>query len=199
MVAALKTPEILSLDEFLRWNPPFGGPWQLIEGVPVAMAPSNGTHAIIQSRLTILIGRHLDRHRPACRVLDNRGVVPRGRGEANFRIPDLGVTCSPPSRDAQFTQAPIPLIEILSPSNAADTWGNVWTYTTIPSVTEILVVHTEVMRASLMRRGAVGAWSARSEAIEAGTVRLDGIGLSFDLAKPMPAPGWRGRPDRAAP
>jgi Uma2 family endonuclease len=34
---------------------------------------------------------------------------------------------------------PIVVIEILSPSNANDTWGNVVLYTTIPSVREILV------------------------------------------------------------
>lgn len=35
---------------------------------------------------------------------------------------------------------PVLLMEILSPSDAQQTWANVWAYATIPSVTEILVV-----------------------------------------------------------
>ena len=37
---------------------------------------------------------------------------------------------------------PILLIELLSPGNAKDTRDNVWAYTTISSVREIVIVHT---------------------------------------------------------
>jgi Uma2 family endonuclease len=50
------------------------------------------------------------------------------------------------------------VIEILSPSNQADTWNNVWAYTTIPSVREILVLHTVEVRADLLRRDENGTW-----------------------------------------
>jgi Uma2 family endonuclease len=53
---------------------------------------------------------------------------------------------------------PVLLIEILSPSNEIEIWANVWTYASIPSVTEILVVHTTRVAAELLRRGPDGQW-----------------------------------------
>src|SRR5665811_1526909 len=51
MPAALKIPEWMSLEEFLTWDAPGPGPWQLIDGVPVAMAPAGSTHGLIQSTI----------------------------------------------------------------------------------------------------------------------------------------------------
>ena len=65
-----------------------------------------------------------------------------------------------------------------------DTWDNVWSYTTIPSVREIVVVHSTRVFAELLRRGADGNWPAEPEEIGLeGTLRLDSIGF----ACPLPA------------
>ena len=53
---------------------------------------------------------------------------------------------------------PLLLIEILSPSNDVETWSNVWTYASIPSVMEILVVSSTRVAAELLRRDANGQW-----------------------------------------
>jgi hypothetical protein len=50
------------------------------------------------------------------------------------------------------------VVEILSPSNKPETWANVWSYVTIPSVLEILVLHTADIRADLLRREQDGSW-----------------------------------------
>jgi Uma2 family endonuclease len=71
------------------------------------------------------------------------------------------------------------LIEILSPSNASDSWENVWAYTTIPSVREIVVVHSTRVLAEVLRRDANGQWPAETEKIgRDGTLRLDSIGFA---------------------
>jgi Uma2 family endonuclease len=85
--------------------------------------------------------------------------VPRVRANENFRVPDLGVTCAPPSGEVMVPE-PILLIEILSPSNEAKTRSNIWTYTTIPSVQEILAVRSTRIEIELLRRGADGTWPA---------------------------------------
>jgi len=54
------------------------------------------------------------------------------------------------------------IVEILSPSNLAETCANVWTYTTIPSVREILVLHTAEIRAELLRRLPDESWPDES-------------------------------------
>jgi Uma2 family endonuclease len=50
--------------------------------------------------------------------------VPRVRANRNYRIPDLGVTCAPPENGLMVPNAVL-LIEILSPSNEAETRSNI--------------------------------------------------------------------------
>jgi Uma2 family endonuclease len=181
MVAALKRPEFMTVAEFLAWDAPSGPAWQLINGVPQAMAPVSGTHAVIQSEVGALIRNHLAAHRPGCRVLSNPGVVPRVESEESFRIPGIGVTCTPVPRGVIEIAEPILLIEILSPGNPAQTWANVWTYPTIPSVQEILVIRTSSIGVQLLRRAPDGSWPEVPLAIEAGELELQSIGFRVPL------------------
>ena len=54
MSTALTLPEFLTVDAFLRWEAPMGQLWQLIDGVPHAMAPPSPTHALIQGEVAAL-------------------------------------------------------------------------------------------------------------------------------------------------
>lgn len=77
---------------------------------------------------------------------------------------------------------PVLLVEILSPSNQAETWSNVWAYTSIPSVREILVLHSTRMRAEILRRPGEGEWPERTDVIAGtGALRLDSIGFAIGL------------------
>jgi Uma2 family endonuclease len=53
---------------------------------------------------------------------------------------------------------PVLLVEILSPSNTAMARDNVWTYTTIPSVSDILLLDSITIATELLSRDAAGAW-----------------------------------------
>jgi hypothetical protein len=75
-----------------------------------------------------------------------------------MRVPDLGVSCTPDAPGQQALPDPVVLIEILSPGNARETWENLWSYTTIPSVLEIAVVHPTRMLVEMLRRGTDGHW-----------------------------------------
>jgi Uma2 family endonuclease len=77
---------------------------------------------------------------------------------------------------------PVLIIEILSPANRAETWMNVWSYTTIPSVQEILVLHSEAIGADLLSRDADGTWPERPQAIKDGDLALGSIGYSCPIA-----------------
>ena len=110
-------------------------------------------------------------------------MATRVRANINLRVPDLGVTCTPDALSQQTLPDPILLIEILSPGNASDTWDNVWSYTTIPSVREIVVVHSTRVFAELLRREADGNWPAEPEEIGPdGTLRLDSIAFACPLS-----------------
>jgi Uma2 family endonuclease len=99
-----------------------------------------------------------------------------------MRVPDLAVTCSPSLPGDHALRDPVLLIEILSPSNRAETWTNVWSYTTIPSVREILVLHSTSIGADLLRRGSDGTWPERPQAIEQDDLTLDSIGYTGPIA-----------------
>lgn len=107
--------------------------------------------------------------------------MPRVRSTTKHRIPDLGVTCSPPS-GGQVVTDPVLLIEILSPPNEALTRANVWAYTTIPSVAEILLLGGVRVEAELLRRGADGSWPEAPAFLGAeGDLELASIGFRAPL------------------
>ncbi len=183
-VVRKRVPEHMTVAEFLDWDSGdrSGRLWQLRDGVPEAMAPASDTHAAIQGELGRLVGNHLLATGRPCRLLVAPGVIPRGRARCNFRIPDLAVSCTP-SGDSHAVSAPVLLVEILSPSNAQKTRANVWAYTTIPSVQEILVLSSTSIAAELLRRLPDGGWPEDAEPV-AGDAELElrSIGLTLPLS-----------------
>lgn len=155
-------PNEMSLTEFLVWDAPGPLRWQLVEGVPEAMAPAAFAHARIQAQLAMLIQTHLNATRPSCVVLANPGVLLSEDDQRNFRIPNLGVTCAPHKPSALYIQNPLFLIEILSPGNAKETWLNVQAYTQIASVEEILIFDSTKIEAENWRRFEDGIWHRKT-------------------------------------
>lgn len=185
MSAALKPPPSrMTVAEFLEWCPEDGRCWALIDGEPRAMAPAKIGHGALQGEVARLLGNHLlDRGLP-CTLVTAPGIIPRIRAGMNVRIPDLAVTCAPIAPTDPHLTDPVLVVEILSPSNQAETWANVWAYTTIPSVREILVLHSVTMRAELLRRDEAGDWPPEPDQVtEGGTLALESIGF----ATPLPA------------
>lgn len=184
MSAALKHPPArMSVDEFLAWDSGdySGRRWQLVDGEPVAMAPARQNHGAMQAELASLIRNHLVERSSPCRVVIEPGIIPRVRANENWRIPDLGVTCEPPA-DIVEVEAPVLLVEILSPNNYAETRANVWAYTTLPSVREILVVNSVRIEAELLRREADGTWPGQPEMVrDDATLPLHSIDLALPL------------------
>jgi Uma2 family endonuclease len=181
MEAVLRIPPTMTVQEFLAWDAPSGQPWQLVDGEPQAMSPPSRTHNVIQGELGRLLGNHLlDRGKP-CTVVPTSGVVPRVRADSNFRIPDLAVTCSSYQQEEYALADPVLVVEILSPSNRAETWTNVWAYTSIPSVQEILIVSSTSIGAELLRRGDDGSWPERPITITQGVLELQSIDFQIDI------------------
>jgi Uma2 family endonuclease len=173
----------MTVAEFLGWNPQDGDRWELIDGTPQAMAPASPRHGAIQNEAGRLIGNHLAESRPACRVITEPGIQPKVRANLNVRVPDLAVTSAEWDPDERLLQTPSVVVEILSPSNKADTWANVWSYVTIPSVVDILVLHTAQVRADLLRREADGTWPDNPVSLKLGdAVTLESIDFTAPLA-----------------
>jgi Uma2 family endonuclease len=158
--------------------------YELVHGEVRAQDAASDAHGTVQSNLNLLIGQHLRSARPGCRVVTNPGIKPRLLAKWNYRIPELGVTCTPNRADVRETPDPILLVEVLSPSNEADTWSNVPLYATLPSVQEILMVDSSKVEAMLLRRGPDGNWPQGPQTIGAGgVIELTSIGLEVPLAE----------------
>lgn len=171
----------MTLEEFLVWDAPPGVRWQLVDGQPVAMAPANDVHGTIQGEIGGLVREHLRTTGGQCRLVVTPGIRLGVRSDSNYRIPDLGVTCTPSVPGLAMMPDPLVLIEILSSSNHQETGWNVWAYTTIPTVREILVVRSDSIGVQLLRRAPDGSWPPVPMGLETGTLTLESIGLTLPL------------------
>lgn len=172
----------MTVAEFMEWSAATLGRWQLVDGEPVAMAPASDTHGSIQAEMARLFGNHLRARGLPCRVVVAPGVVPRLRASRNVRVPDLAVTCQAPSLQRRLMEQPVVAVEILSPSNEEDTWRNVWSYASIPSMRDILVVRSLEIGADLISRREDGSWPEDFTAVS-GRVGLASIDAEFDVAE----------------
>jgi Uma2 family endonuclease len=183
MSSALKLPPRMTVAEFLAWEPDdrSGALWQLRDGEPEMMAPASDRHGSIQTELAYLITTHFRTQGRPCRIVTAPGVVPGERAEENCLVPDLGITCTPPAGE-HLMHEPLVLIEILSPTNVSKTRANVRAYRTIPTVTEILVLHSTTVVAEVLRRAPDGGWPPQPDIVDAdGELRLDSIGFAAPL------------------
>lgn len=162
-------PTEMTTREFFAWPGDGSGLMhQLIDGQVVAMSPPSSTHGVIQSTIARLLGNHIAANGLPCTVTTNPPVVPRVDANRNARCPDLGVSCAKGADSTYELTDPVVLIEILSPSNKAETWTNVWAFTTIPSVADILVIDSMKVGAKRLSRQADGTWPETPVMVEAG-------------------------------
>ncbi len=182
MSEAVKIPVRMSVDEFLAWEPGDGRAWQLVDGEPQAMAPASIPHGILQTRLALLLQTQFDAQGSHCVAVTAPGVTPHVQASHNMRVPDLAVTCSPEDLEGSGMTAPVLVVEILSPNNQRETWANVWTYATIPSVQEILVLNSVPISAEVLRRNPDGGWPQEALSVISGDLVLDSVGLRVPLA-----------------
>lgn len=177
-----KMPHHITVDEFIAWAP--DDRWELIDGSPRAMAPASATHGIIQARLATILNRRLDAQGRGCVVVTEPAIVPRVRSRSNMRVPDLAVTCSPVEPGQIALPDPLLIVEILSPNNESETWENVWTYVSIPSVQEVLVLRSATIAADLLRRRPDATWPEEPMQLGANDeLSLQCIGLTVPLAE----------------
>jgi Uma2 family endonuclease len=181
MSGQVKLQSRMSVAEFLDWVPHDGRKWQLVDGVPRAMAPARIGHGSLQSALIYLLLSHLLETGRNCDVVTTPGIIPATMAAHNMRVPDVAVSCVPQAADQTAMKDPVIIVEILSPSNSADTWANVWAYTSIPSVMEIVILQSDAIGGDLLRRDADGAWPDQTEPLVNDLI-LNSVGFQSPLA-----------------
>lgn len=176
---------MMTAADFLDWpGDGTGTRYELVDGVLRAMAPASVSHSVIQANLAAALVSHFRATGRPCIAAINPGIQPRLRAEWNFRIPDLAVSCSSSRPGDVMLPDPLVIVEVLSPGNAQDTYENVRASATLPSVQEIVVIHSTRMRVELLERGAEGDWPSDPDTIDAGgTLALASIAADLPLAE----------------
>ena len=174
----------MTVDEFFAWD---GGGHQgkleLVEGVVRAMAPASPAHSFIQANIGGMIREQLRARKSLCRVGTEAGVIPPLHQKKNARVPDIAVTCAPPSTSKVF-ESPVLIVEVISPSNEDETWDSITALAGLVSLKEILVVQSERVEAEVYTREDDGAWPRDPVKVGAGgVVRLKSIGCELDMGE----------------
>jgi Uma2 family endonuclease len=173
----------MSQDEFFAWQERQECLYELVDGIPVLplkmMTGASQAHDRAAVNIIVSLGNQL-RGGPCRPTTDDLAVrIPAG----NIRRPDVTVECGQAGRRELAVRDPRVVIEVLSPSTVSfDRFKKVLEYQTIPTLTHILLVDTEVPRVDALTRGADGIWaSIRYEGLDA-TIELPSVKASLRLA-----------------
>ncbi len=175
-------PVRMSVQDFLDWADVTDGRWELVDGEPRPMTPPLRTHGAIAGELAGHLATFFRESSSSWSVIIEAGIVPRMLAAHNMRVADLAVARTPYDTEERAVSDPVLIVEILSPGNQSDTWANVWTYTSIPSVQEILVLRGNVICAEVLRRSPDGRWPGEPVTLAEGDLVLDSIGFTVPLA-----------------
>jgi len=169
----------MSADEFLEWGLHQDRRYELIYGVPVAMAGANQAHdTVVGNALGMLYGQLRGR---ICRkfTADIAVRIPAG----NIRRADAGIDCGPYDRNATAASSPFMVLEVLSPSTRDfDMFGKLEEYKTVASLRHIVLIDPDTPQVFHWSRPDGGVW--RHELLEGldAVVAFPEVEVSLDLA-----------------
>lgn len=143
----------MTLAEFLLWDDGTQTRYELVGGVPRAMAPAYPRHGLIQRNAGRVIESRIGLAGP-CRVYDQAGIALSVLGDDRYYVPDLTMSCETLDDDL-YLHAPKLIVEVLSPSTGRDDKAvKVPHYCALPSVEEVWLIDSQ--------RALVLVWQKRS-------------------------------------
>jgi Uma2 family endonuclease len=174
-------PREVSLAEFLVWDSGDDRRYELVAGVPVAMAPPSQEHGILAVNMARHIAEALD-SRPPCTVRVEAGIAPLDRTDTCHQA-DLAVTCTPPVRGQALVADPLVVVEVLSPSTEGrDRKVKLPDYRALPSVAEVVLIDSQRMYCEVHHRFDEGRWLVDLLRQPEAVLQLESIGFAQPLA-----------------
>ncbi len=171
----------MDVDGFLAWAEGRDGRWELRDGKPVMMSPERAAHALTKYAAQKALEAGILRAGLPCRMFPD-GMTVRITARTAFE-PDALVVCPPPT-DLNTMEIPNPVIvvEVLSPSTAADDHGvKLDGYFSLGSVFHYLIIDADRRVMIHHRRGQAGAIETR--VLREGMVVLDPPGFEAQVAE----------------
>jgi len=170
----------MDVNAFLIWAEGRDGRWELRDGQPVMIAPERAMHALTKYAAQESLKAATQRAGLTRRMFPD-GMTVRITARTAFE-PDALVVCpSPPDLNTMEIPNPVIVVEVLSPSAAADDHGmKLDGYFSLRSVEHYLILDPD-------RRVMIHHKRGQAEAIETrilrdGVVRLDPPGLEAEVA-----------------
>jgi Uma2 family endonuclease len=170
----------MDVDLFLAWAEGRDGRWELRDGQAVLMSPERAAHALTKYAAQKALEAGILRAGLPCRMFPD-GMTVRVAARTAFE-PDALVVCPPPA-DLSTLEIPNPVIvvEVLSPSTAADDHGvKLDGYFSIGSVNHYLILDPDRRVMIHHRRAHAGAIETR--VLREGVVVLDPPGFEAEVA-----------------
>ena len=152
-------PTPMTADAFLAWpGDGSGRRFNLVDGIARPMSPASPEHSLIQLTVGSLVLAAIEAAGLDLLPGVEGAIIPGLDPTANVRVPDVVVTAAPNVKGQAAFPTPILVIEILSPGNQAQTRDNIRSYASVPTMQEIVLVHSQRVLVEVQRRRADGAW-----------------------------------------
>jgi Uma2 family endonuclease len=169
----------MTLDEFWDWQDRQDIRYELVDGIPWAMAGAQQRHDRIVTNALIEIGSQL-RGKPCAVFTADQTVVTRA---ANGRRPDVGVDCGPLDGSSMKASSPCVVIEVLSRSTRLlDQVGKLEEYKDVGSMEHVALVDPDEPYVILWSRAADRTWSMSPYRDLNDALPLTSVGVSLPLA-----------------
>lgn len=156
--------------------------FELLAGVPVAMAPATVRHQKICGNIDRALAQGLRAR--GCESIRDLGVA--RSAEADFMPePDVLVRCGPVDGQRRWVDDPMVIVEVLSPSTMIDDRGyKMREYLGFPTLRHMVLVYQDEVRVEHWRRDDEGEWSEPA-ILKFAQDRLDlsAVGATLSLAE----------------
>ena len=155
-MVALPDRSLMSLEEYLAWEPTQEERYEYWDGEVVAMSGGTRNHNRITFNFSKLLDDALVDRPCEMYMTDVKAQVQRGQ---KYFYPDVVVTCDDRDNDPQLVQFPCLIIEVLSPSTEALDRGTKFAkYRQFSTLQEYVLVQVEQAGVEVFRRNQQGQW-----------------------------------------
>jgi Uma2 family endonuclease len=156
--------------------------FELLAGVPVAMAPATRRHQIISGNIDRGLARQVrDR---GCETLRDFGLAESD--EAEFMPqPDVMVRCGPMPGRKRWASDAVVVLEVLSPSTMADDRGyKLQQYLGVPTLRHVALVYQDECRIEHWSRGVDGGWTESPQVLNRmqDAIEFSAVGATLPLS-----------------
>ena len=171
----------MTVEEFLAWQTEQDQLYELVDGLPVAMAGAKLRHDRVTANAIRDIGNQLRAANSPCDAFtDDVSVLTPVR---RVRRPDVSVLCLPFDEEATITDRLRLVVEVLSESTEhVDRLFKLGEYQSMPSIDYIVMVDPTRVEVGFWCRDATGAWQSQWLREPGSIVEMPQLGLSISLA-----------------